>query len=151
MLELAKAKLRRDKHEQFEVKPTLLEQFKRSQNSKYNGNFVASYVSAQANMLHKIAQSEHAPSITIIASQFDHAFSPLKVIQSLVNLDDIQGFFVTNMRHGLAGKQLRLDQLVSVLTQDIHAADSFVDRLHFFQGVTKDYRKKLLDEVKKRL
>ena len=99
----------------------------------------------------EIAESEQAPSLSIIASQFDHAYSPLRILQSLVNLDDIRGFFVTNMRHGLAGKQKRLEQVMQVLEQTDEVTESFVDRLHFFDGVSETYREKMLRIVHERL
>lgn len=102
-------------------------------------------------MLHEIAQSDHAPDLAIIASQFDHAYNPVCILRSLVSLDDIQGFFVTNMRHGLAGEQIRLDQLLSVLRQIGQNTPAFTDKLHFFNGVSENYRQKIHEVIEARL
>ena len=75
----------------------------------------------------------------------------MRILQSLVSLDDIRGFFVTNMRHGLAGKQKRLEQVMQVLEQTDEVTESFVDRLHFFDGVSETYREKMLRIVHERL
>jgi hypothetical protein len=128
-----------------------IDKIKRSRRTNANGNLIATYVSSQAKMLHDIAKLDHAPNLSIIASQFDHAYSPTRLISSLVDLDDIRGFFVTNMRHGLGGKQIRLEQVIDVLQRAGSITDSFLEKLHFFEGVSDDYRKKLIELIKQRL
>jgi len=137
--------------ERFEVPAGRFQKMRRIRRSSQGGNQIATYVSSQAGMLHEIAESEHAPSLSIIASQFDHAYSPLRILQSLVSLDDIRSFFVTNMGHGLGGKQKRLEQVIQVLKQTEEVAESFVDRLHFFDGVSETYSEKMMKIVHERL
>jgi len=151
LLQIFRRKQKVAESERFEVPSSRFQKFRRNKRSSQGGNQIATYVSSQAGMLHEIAESEQAPRLSIIASQFDHAYSPLRILQSLVNLDDIRGFFVTNMRHGLAGKQKRLEQVMQVLEQTDEVTESFVDRLHFFDGVSETYREKILRIVHERL
>lgn len=137
--------------EKFEEPTSRLEKAKRNRKTNANGNMTASYVSSQATMLHEIANSEHAPEISVIASEYDHAYSPKRILQSLVDLNDISNFFVTNMAHGLGGKQARLEQLVEALQQTGYMATTFIERLHFFNGVSEDYQKSLVDSIQERL
>jgi len=111
------------------------------------GNAIASYISHQASMLHEVAQSDQSPEISIVASRFDHAYTPERLLQALVSIDDIKTFFITNTRHGLSGKQVKLDQLVSVLTGATDATKSYFQKLHFAEGVAEDYRTKIVDIV----
>lgn len=147
LVEMLRRKKDLDPMSRFETRPSIVKRVMRTRRTGRHGNKIASYVSSQAAMLHEIAQSKHAPDLMIIASQFDHAYSPARILQSLVSLDDVKGFFVTNMRHGLGGKQVRLEQLVDVLGQAGQKTASFTDNLHFFKGVSDDYRQKLLDIV----
>lgn len=134
----------------FEKSATLHEKRQRFQRSTTGGNLNASYVSYQATMLHEAARAEHAPSVSIIASRFDHAYTPERLLKALISLDDIQGFFVTNARHGLGGKQTKLEQLVGVLNDTEARTASMLQKLHFFDGVAGDYRQKIIDIVKGR-
>ena len=135
----------------FETKVGRLERFRRMKKSNINGNKVASYVSAQATMLHDIAQSATAPLMSVVASRFDHAYTPQRLLDSLIDLDDVAGFFVSNTRHGLAGKRVKLEQLASVLNGVEHKGESMMDRLHFFSDVADDYKDKIVELVKDRL
>ena len=136
----------------FESKVGPLESYRRMKRSNSNGNKEASYVSSQAPLLHDVAQSENAPIVSIMTSLFDHAYTPERLLQALVSLDDISGFFVTNSRHGLGGKQEKLEQLASVLKglENNDMVSTFMDKIHFFKGVSDEYRQKILEILKTR-
>jgi len=133
----------------FEEPVSRLSKSKRRTRTGANG-MLASLVSSLAPMLHEIAKSENAPKISIIASQFDHAYSPLRILQSLVNLNDIRSFFVTNSPHGISGRKSRMKQVLEALRQTEDSPE-FPDRLHFFDGVSDDYRKQVAESISERL
>ena len=133
----------------FEEPVRHLSKSKRLTRTGANG-MLASLVSSLAPMLHEIAKSENAPKISIIASQFDHAYSPLRILQSLVNLNDIRSFFVTNSPHGIGGRKSRMKQVLEALRQTEDSPE-FPDRLHFFDGVSDDYRKQVAESISERL
>ena len=133
--------------DRFEEPVSKLENRRRFKRSNRNGNRVASYVSSQAYMLHEVAQSEHAPEISIMASRHDHAYTPERLLRGLVSLDDIKTFFIADTRHGLGGKQAKLEQLVSVLTTASNKTGSFLDRLQFASGIPEGYRRKIMDVI----
>jgi len=136
--------------EKFEAPVSRREKFKRTRLSNRNGNRIASYISSQAPMLHDIAVAQNAPDISIIASRFDHAYTPQRLLQALVSLDDVNSFFITNFRHGLGGKRLRLEQLVSVFNGSEDRSKSFIDRIRFAEGVTDEYRKRIFNIIDSR-
>lgn len=140
-----------DESVRFEEPASKLQKRKRVQGSLKGKNKFAPYVSYQAQMLHEIAAAEHAPEISIVASRVDNAYTPERILKSLVSLDDIKTFFVTNTRHGLIGKQVKLDQLIAVLTEVPASGVSFLDKLHFADAIPQGYRNKLRDIVQGRL
>lgn len=138
-------------YEKFEQQVNRREKVKRSRRSSSSGNKIASYISSQAPMLHDIAESENAPVVSIVASRFDHAYTPQRLIQALVSLKDINSFFITNYRHGLGGRKAKLEQLVGVLTgENEDLAKPFTDRLRFAEGIAEEYKQKILAIISSR-
>jgi len=133
--------------DRFEESAGIFDKYGRLKRSNQNGNKVATYVSAQASMLHSVAQSEQAPEVSIVASRYDHAYSPVRLLQALVSLDDVATFFITNTRHGLAGKKEKLDQLLSVLESAPDKTADFLDRLHFAGDIAEDYRHRISEAI----
>lgn len=116
-----------------------------------SGISIASYVSYQASMLHDIALMDNAPSVTILTSRLDHAYDPVRLLKALVNFDDVNNFLISNSRHGLSGKQKKLEQLVSVFISDTDKPTTFLERLSFGEGIPETYRNKILELVETRL
>ncbi len=136
--------------ERFELKASIKEKRARSRNSARSGNRDASYYSFQAGMLHEIATSENAPRISIVASRYDHAYSPLAIVDSLVDLNDVDFMFVTNTRHGLGGKKQKLQEVVTALGATAGETDSFVQKLHFAPGISEEYMQKMVEAVRRK-
>jgi hypothetical protein len=135
----------------FEKSATPLEKAWRIFRSSRGGNMLASYLSFQAPLLHQIAKGENVPNITILASRHDHAYTPERILNSLVDLDDISAFFITNSRHGLGGKKQRLEQLVEALTDSVYDTSiPILNRVHFFDDISEKYKAKILEIVSSR-
>ena len=75
------------------------------------GNMRATYLSYQAKMLHEIASAKNAPMISVIASEFDHAYSPEHILESLQDVTDIATLFVSHARHGIGGKISKIQEV----------------------------------------
>jgi hypothetical protein len=137
-------RFKRDPNEMMFEKPSgPIERYRRVKRTSANGNRNASYVSYQAQMLHEIQQAQEAPSISIVASRFDYAFNPANILRSLISLDDVEVFFITNTRHGIGGKLSKLSQVVSVLTAAPQSERPFIERLQFAEDVPEYYRQKI--------
>lgn len=138
--------------EQFEHSLTPFEAYKRMKKTARFGNMNATYLSAQAKQLHEVAQSAAAPIITVVASSMDHAYSPKKVLESLVDINDIAALFITNARHGINGKTQKLTQVMQALQTAVDPQASLEQKITFADGITEKYRTqiaKLLGSIKK--
>ncbi len=134
----------------FEEPVSRLSKTRRRNRTGANGIRRAAHVSSLAPMLHEIAKSENAPNISIIASELDISYGPIRIIQSLADLNDISSFFVTNSQHGIRGRKSRMKQVLEALRQTEDSPE-FTDRLHFFDGVSDDYRKQVAESISERL
>jgi hypothetical protein len=136
--------------EEFEDRATRREKWVRVKRTTRGGNMDATYLSYQAQMLHEVAQSDESPNISIVASRYDHAYPPERIVQSLVRLDDIDHFYITDSRHRLGGKQNKLKETIEALGRKSDNTGSFLERVHFADSITEDYRKKITEIIRLR-
>jgi pimeloyl-ACP methyl ester carboxylesterase len=134
----------------FEDRVSPLRSYRRTRDTFRYGNGVATYVSSQAQMLHEIAKGDDAPRISIVTSRFDHAYPPERILASLVDLRDVDGFRITNTRHGLGGRHQKLDDVIETLRSEPDKSGSFLKRLHFDNEIPVDYRQKMQYMVRRR-
>lgn len=123
---------------------------KKTLGTRKSGITSASYVSYQASMLHDISQMDNAPKVSILSSRFDHAYNPLRLLDALISLDDINRFFISNSRHGLAKKPNKLEQLASIFSGNLEKVSVLTEKIIVTNGIPKDYIDKILSIVNSR-
>lgn len=129
-----------------------LERMRRMRKTARFGNMWATYLSTQSKMLHEIAHMQDAPYVSVLASRLDHAYSPAKIISSLVDTDDIAELFISESRHAISKSSDKLAQIVTLLKEDVLNVNPtrLATNVHFANAVPQAYRqqiKQLLNEL----
>lgn len=121
------------------------DRIRRMRRTSRSGNIWATYLSAQSQMLHQIASFDNSPFISVVASRLDHAYSPAKIMTSLIHVDDIAEMIITESRHAISEKSDKLQQIVSVLRSKNSAGPiKKFEKIRFADAVPASYRTKIM-------